>query len=256
MKLLFWNLGRKDNAALALECMRECGVSVAAFAEYSGTEFSDEMLRDSGYRMLSKGGCDKIEVLVDSAVHDVDFYEESRFSLFVFEAFEAKFVFAATYLVDRRSSPAPGKRVNQIKSMMGVVRGYENACGIDKTVIVGDFNSNPYDVELLQPDSFNAMLFKGVLRARDSRIWDGESYPFMYNPTVHWLSEDTETYGSLYYSSDDGGPVWNCFDQALVSPELMDGVKGYSYLRKIGDNDLIAQWCPRRDISDHLPLLV
>lgn len=257
MKLLFWNMGRNDNAALALECMRIQGVSVAAFAEYSGTEFSNELLYGAGYRVVSMGGCDKIKVLVDSAVRDIDFYEESRFSVSVFEAFEAKFIFAATHLADRRSSPAPEKRKKQIRSMMGVVHGYENACGIRKTVIMGDFNANPYDTELLQPDTFNAMLFKAILRARGSRTWDGEDYPFMYNPTVHWLSEDTETYGSIYYSSDDGtGPVWNCFDQALVSPRLMDGVKGYSYLKEIGDKDLIAKWRPKRDISDHLPLLV
>ena len=257
MKLLFWNLGKNDSAALALECMQSNGVSVAAFAEYSRTEFSDEMLNDVGYRLVGKGGCDKIKVLVDNSVYDIDLYEESRFSVFVFEALEAKFIFATTHLVDRRSSPSPGKRVKQIGAMMDVIHGYENACGVDRTVIMGDFNSNPYDIELLQPSAFNAMLFKGILRARDSRTWDGEDYPFMYNPTVHWLSEDTETYGSIYYSSDDGtGPVWNCFDQALVSPELMDSVKGYSYLKKIGDMDLIAKWCPRREISDHLPLLV
>lgn len=56
MKLLFWNLGKNSNVALALECM------------------------------CSNGGCDKIKVLVDNSVHDIDLYEESRFSAFVFEA--------------------------------------------------------------------------------------------------------------------------------------------------------------------------
>ena len=52
MELLFWNMGKNDNAALALECMRGNGVSIAAFAEHSGTEFSDELLRGTGYRVL------------------------------------------------------------------------------------------------------------------------------------------------------------------------------------------------------------
>ena len=141
--------------------------------------------------------------------------------------------------------------------MMGVVHGYEQSLKIDKTIVVGDFNANPYDEELLLPNAFNAMLFKGILRARGSRTWHGKSYPFMYNPTVHWLSEDTETYGSHYYSSGDGtSPVWNCYDQALVSRTLMDGVRSYSYLRRIGETDLIARRRPKRKISDHLPLLV
>ena len=121
--------------------------------------------------------------------------------------------------------------------MMDVVHGYELSLGIDKTVVMGDFNANPYDEELLLPSAFNAMLFKGILRARGSRTWHGKSYPFMYNPTVNWLSEDTETYGSHYYSSGDG-------------------VRGYRYLRRIGETDLIASRRPKRKISDHLPLLV
>lgn len=64
MELLFWNMGKNDNAALALECMCSNGVSVAAFAKYSGTEFSDELLRGTGYRVLGFGGCDKVQGLL------------------------------------------------------------------------------------------------------------------------------------------------------------------------------------------------
>ena len=34
MELLFWNMGKNDNAALTLECMRGKGVSVSAFAKF------------------------------------------------------------------------------------------------------------------------------------------------------------------------------------------------------------------------------
>ena len=63
--------------------------------------------------------------------------------------------------------------------MMDVVHGCEQSLGIDKTIVMGDFNANPYDEELLLPGAFNAMLFKGILRARGSRTWHGKSYPFM-----------------------------------------------------------------------------
>lgn len=59
MKLLFWNMGRNDNAALALECMRDNGVAIVAFAEHSGTELTDGLLLGTGYRVLGSGGCDK-----------------------------------------------------------------------------------------------------------------------------------------------------------------------------------------------------
>lgn len=257
MKLLFWNMGKNDNAALALKCMSLYGVDVAAFAECSGTEFSAGLLHDTSYRVLGFGGCDKIQVLADSSVGVVSCFEESRFTVFALDDSGSQLVFAATHLVDRRSSPDAEPRLEDIRQMMGVVRGCEKSLAIGKTVIVGDFNANPYDKELLLPNAFNAMLFKGILNAKPSRTWRGTNYPYMYNPTVHWLSEDTTTYGSHYYSNSDGtGPIWNCYDQALVSRSLMDSVKNYRYLRKIDDKELIANWRPRRDISDHLPLLI
>lgn len=101
------------------------------------------------------------------------------------------------------------------------------------------------------------MLFKDLLKMKASRTWGGKSYLFLYNPTIHWLSGNTKTYGSHYYLSRDGtGPIWNCCDQALVSSALMDSVRRYSYSKKIGDVDLVAEIRPRREISDHLPLLV
>ena len=257
MKLLFWNMGKNDNAALALECMRNHGVHVAAFAEHLGTKFSDELLCSTGYRVVSLGGCDKVMVLVDCSVEVVNCFEASRFTVFVMMFSGSFFVVAATHLIDRMSAPDSESRLEDIREIMGVVHGYERSLSVDKTIVIGDLNANPYDKELLLPNAFNAMLFKGILRSKSERAWHGKSYPFMYNPTVHWLSESTETYGSLYYLPGDGtGPIWNCYDQALVSPSLMDNVKSYCYLKKIGNRNLIAKLRPRRDISDHLPLLV
>ena len=95
--------------------------------------------------------------------------------------------------------------------MMDVVHGYELSLGIDKTVVIGDFNANPYDEELLLPGAFNAMLFKGILRARGSRTWHGKSYPFMYNPTVRMLpagfaATGTEPYPAVGTASQHPDP--------------------------------------------------
>ena len=119
MKLLFWNMGRNDNAVLALKCMRSNGVAIVAFAEHSGAEFTDGLLLGTGYRVLGFGGCDKIKVLVDSAVGDFGCFEESRFTVFALDCPEAQFVFAATHLVDGMSSPDAEPRLEDIRQMMG-----------------------------------------------------------------------------------------------------------------------------------------
>lgn len=81
MKLLFWNINNKDNADLALACMREDEVGIAVFAEYSGTEFSDELLKSSGYRPIGYGGCDKVKMYARESIEILECFEQSRFTV-------------------------------------------------------------------------------------------------------------------------------------------------------------------------------
>lgn len=256
MKLLFWNMNKKDNADLALTFMREEEIGVAAFSEFSGTDFSAELLKGSGYRSISHGGCDKVIVFARESIEVLECYEESRFTVLPMKMGETYFIVAAAHLVDRMSSTDPEPRLVDIRKMMDIVHGYEITASISKTIVMGDLNANPYDREMLLPNAFNAMLFKGILRNKTARTWCGDEYSFLYNPTIHWLSEESENYGSFYYSGDCISPIWNCYDQALVSPELMDSINSYSYLKRIGDRDLIAKVRPDSKISDHLPLVV
>lgn len=256
MKLLFWNLNKKDNADLALTCMREEEVGIAAFAEFSHADFSDEGLEVIGCKPLGYGGCDKVKVITRESIEILNCYKEYRFTVLPMKIGEICFVIAAAHLVDRMSSADPEPRLMDIRKMMDVVHGYENELSINKTVLMGDFNANPYDRELILPNAFNVTLFKGIVRNKTTRIWRDVEYPFLYNLTIHWLSEESENYGSFYYSGDCTSPIWNCYDQTLVSPELMDCINSYSYLKRIGHTDLIAKVRPNRKISDHLPLLV
>lgn len=236
--------------------MLEDKVGIAAFAEFSRSEFSDELVRNSGYHPIGYGGCDKVKIIAQESIEVLDCFEESRFTVLLMKIDTICFVIAAAHLVDRMSSADPEPRLVVIRKMIDVIHGYENELSIKRTIVMGDLNANPYDKELLLPNAFNAMLCKGIVRNKTGRTWYGNEYPFLYSPTIHWLSEELENYGSFYYSGDCSNPIWNCYDQALVSPELMDSINSYSYLKRIGDRDLIAKVRPNSKISDHLPLLV
>lgn len=236
--------------------MRENKVGIAAFGEFSGTEFSDELLMGTGYCPMGYGGCDKVKIIAQESIEVIDCFEESRFTVLSMKIGKTYFVIAAAHLVDRMLSADSEPRLMDIRKMMDVIHGYENELSINKTIVMGDLNANPYEKELLLPNAFTEMLFKGLVRNKTGRTWCGDEYPFLYKPTIHWLLEELKNYGSFYYSGDCTNPIWNCYDQALVSPELMDSINSYSYLKKIGNRDLIAKVRLNSKISDHLPLLV
>jgi hypothetical protein len=117
-------------------------------------------------------------------------------------------------------------------------------------------NANPYDDELLQMNAFNAVLFKDVIRKSETRKVGEEIYRRFYNPILNFISEDTKTYGSFYYTGGSSAPVWNCLDQVLLSKALVDEIAALKYLRSINGKSLMTTVKPKESISDHLPLLV
>lgn len=61
--------------------MRENKVGIAAFGEFSGTEFSDEFLMGTGYCPMGYGGCDKVKIIAQESIEVIDCFEESRFTV-------------------------------------------------------------------------------------------------------------------------------------------------------------------------------
>lgn len=123
-------------------------------------------------------------------------------------------------------------------------------------MLIGDFNCNPFDPEMVKLDSLNSTFFKEVAKRLKFRDSYGSSYPVMYNPTLEFLSESNSNQGSYYWGSGDCTYYWHSLDQIVVDWQLADCVTDCRYPRQIGDTKLIVNSQPCSRYSDHLPLLV
>lgn len=123
-------------------------------------------------------------------------------------------------------------------------------------MLIGDFNCNPFDPEMVKLDSLNSTFFKEVAKRLKERESDGSSYPVMYNPALEFLSESNSNLGSFYLGSGDCTYYWHSLDQIVVDWQLADCITDCRYLRQIGDTKLIVNSRPCSKYSDHLPLLV
>ena len=258
MKLLFWNINRNDIAEHLVACLVEHDVDIAVLAEAGGLSFGkvEESLAGRYSWVRGKGGCDKIWLIAKREASVSVVREQARYAIYEACIADDRFALLCTHLQDRRNADAAVRMVT-IRDMMRDAHAWMDGSGCRDLVVVGDLNANPYDCELLQPDSFNAVLFKDVIRHGDTGSFAGKAYPRLYNPTIHFISEKGKMYGSYYrLSSSEVNPIWNCPDQALFSATLADKVVGYRYLRRVGDSSLMADVRPNGAISDHLPLLV
>lgn len=136
----------------------------------------------------------------------------------------------------------------------------EAKVGHTRTIVLGDFNMNPFESGLVGSSGFHAVMSRQVA-TRGSRIVQGISRRFFYNPMWSYFGDRSPgPPGTYYYASSS--PVtfyWNMFDQVLLRPELLPrfGESDLIILSEIaGESLLNANNTPdAARASDHLPIL-
>jgi exonuclease III len=136
----------------------------------------------------------------------------------------------------------------------------ENQVEHDRTVVIGDFNMNPFQLGMIQTTGLHTTMDRRIAEW-GSRVVDGKRYKFFYNPMWSFFGErgKGEINGTYFYNSSK--PVsyfWNIFDQVILRPSLLDAFDEDSLeiLNEInGQNLLTIHGRIDNTISDHLPVI-
>lgn len=176
---------------------------------------------------------------------------------------ERRFFFRSQYPKLPDSVP-----VNELNRLLNLSRHHPNA---PKTIIVGDFNMNPFDDLMMQTVYLNAdryYLYRKLVEDSNKKQNEPKK-PFFYNPMWKFLS-DTEpmqlvcgTY--IWKNIFDLHPQMHLFDQVIFRSELKEAfqVKQLKIIDRIGNIPLILEHTPTNisrktndDLHlDHLPII-
>lgn len=258
MKIFFWNLKRKCLADLIQSALRQNDVDLAAFAEVDQTDYQIliEQL-DRRYRPVeSIDGNEKTKLLVKSSIY-------SQHASAVIKNLTCTLMLdgvpvntSIVHLPDKRNDPHGYCRERIIKELVIELNTTKKTNPGSFNMLLGDFNCNPFDPEMIKLDSLNSTFFKEVAQRLKVRNSYGSSHPVMYNPALEFLSESKSNLGSFYFGSGDCTYYWHSLDQIVVDWQLADCITDCCYLRQIGDTKLVVNSRPCSKYSDHLPLLV
>jgi|GEM_PF-4274945 len=136
--------------------------------------------------------------------------------------------------------------------------------GVNHSLVLGDFNSNPYDRGIVSAEGFHAIPDGAEVESRGERMIDGEKYSYHYNPMWNFLGDKTAgPPGTLYYrESGSFQQQWHLFDQVMLSRGLLshfdlDSVRiaECKYLDLIRPNGRI-RGNRKNDKPDHLPIIL
>ena len=145
-------------------------------------------------------------------------------------------------------------------NLSATITEQEGLVGHSRTVVVGDFNMNPFEEGVVGAAGLHAVMSRKVAE-RKQRVVQGRAYPFFYNPMWGHLGDSSERpTGSYYYErAEHVNYFWNTFDQVLLRPQLMDRFRSdqLKILDRAGDISLrTADGRPdHKAASDHFPIL-
>ncbi len=140
-----------------------------------------------------------------------------------------------------------------------LIQEAESRVGHMKTLVIGDFNMNPFEVGLVGADCFHAVMDKNIAKKRSRKVQKQRRFYF-YNPMWGLMGDSSPVPSGTYYypNSRYVNYFWNTFDQVLLRPDLLDAFskENLAVISKIGGKDLIVNQKISSTSSDHLPIMI
>jgi len=261
MIICFWNVNKnKSLDNLILELVQENKIDILALAEYDNdTEQLCKLLdqRETRYKPLQCIGCDKIKGIYNSKYTQKPLKATSRYIISTFSTVYSKLLLGAIH------GPAmPRKSDDDRRQYYSIyihdIEQAESESGINNTILIGDFNSSPFDGSIVRAGAIHAIPHKEEA-SKNSRIVDGHNYKTFYNPTWKLLALDKPPYGTYYYNNSNyENYYWYLFDQVIVRPGLINSFQEDSLriITEINDKSLLKNdYSPDIAYSDHLPII-
>lgn len=139
---------------------------------------------------------------------------------------------------------------------------FENDNGHKKSIIVGDFNMNPFENGLINATGLHSVMDREIAETKSRNIYDDE-YEFLYNPMWSYLGtkgKGTVNGTNYHNTSKFMNYYWNLYDQVLIRPDLLKyfnedqleiitEINGTSLTKRVKETTRIDD-----SISDHLPV--
>ena len=259
LKCLFWNSGRNspntEIAALALDT----GANFIVLAEYPGTntdlirEFSNVGLNFFAVPIL---GCQRLIIFTTFSISKIKHKREAdRYTIKELTLpGKLPLLIGLVHLPSKLHS----EDIDQLHSAIFFRQEIELAeteAKHNNTLIFGDFNMNPFDDGMMSAAAMNSLPCL-VTAKKESRIKEGRSHSFFYNPSWNILGDFLGPPGTYFHSSPGYlSHYWNTLDQVILRPSIAARfIKQSLAVKTMAGQDSLINAAGRPTVSDHLPL--
>ena len=262
INFLFWNTNKKPIDNLISELAFQQNADVIMLAEFEGNpvKLLPVLNKDGFQYFLNESLCDKIRVF--SKFRDElfpKFAESHRYTIRHLRLPGLEDVLLAVVHFPSKINFRNESQEVESDELARFIRDAEDRVGHSRTIVVGDMNMNPFEPAMVKSTGLHSVMSRRTAQ-RGSRVVQGRSYKFFYNPMWNFFGDfSPNSPGTHYYqSSEHISYFWNMFDQVLLRPELLDSFshQDLKILDSVGELSLLDKnGIPSPKIaSDHLPV--
>jgi hypothetical protein len=125
--------------------------------------------------------------------------------------------------LDKRNN-SPAKQELFLQQVVAGLSYLENKVGHDRSIVLGDFNANPFESPVAGALGMNAVISRSIAQS-DPRRMLNKSYPYFYNPMWNLYGDEPRSSApaTYYYRGSDAHELyWHMLDQVLIRPSLLN----------------------------------
>lgn len=244
VNVCFWNIRNNNNIMKYVkEIVEKKNVDILILIENS---IKDENIGDLQYCSINKLTDNKIAIFCKKNISIKIGNVQAEYVEFIVEKQTIEFHIFGLHLKSKMYADSD-KRIFSIQTLK------ERIKNVDRFMLVGDFNENPFEPTIVGALGFSALPTKN----KPNRIISGSEVNNLYNPMWKFFGNFEEIPGTYYYNSGDiVNYYWNIFDQVLISYKMIKFFDDdtLEIIKNVGNYSLIKNSKIDNEISDHLPV--
>lgn len=256
MRFLFWNThNNKSINDVLTDVIIENRIDIVVLAEYAADVFKlCERLVNQGCGMFPypSGVNNRLTIIGSASVVNVSAETQTQYESIQY--INDDLILCCIHLPSKIYTKGSDNRKSATHRIVEDIKGIEKKYNTKNTIVVGDFNINPYEEECMGFEYFHSIPL--IDKGRTSRVIAETKYEFFYNPMWNFFGDFQKPYGT-YYSSGSV-PFWNILDQVIIRPVLKQRFIE-NELRIVDRTTKTAivnsRGYPNKKVSDHLPIV-
>ncbi|MDT8715454.1 endonuclease/exonuclease/phosphatase family protein [Clostridium sp. 19966] len=256
MNYLFWNTNSKKVNDILIRIINELKCDIVGLAEYEdditellkglssiGTNLYESPSIGCRMHVLTKYNPEKVQLSNESNYYTIKMIPHDSL---------INHIVAFVHLPSNLYNHEDADKFYELTDLRIAIEKSESDFNSHNSVIVGDFNINPFEKPMISAGGLHSILDREIAKKIKRQVL-GKEYLMFYNPMWNLFGDIYRPPGTYYYNnSSQINYYWHMFDQVIIRPQLIDNFTNLNIVSEFNGMNLLKNDKPT--ISDHLPI--